>query len=66
MENIDWSPEAVINREEEWLNSNNPSILNDTNQIRNNPLSLLILRNNSHMGAFRFPSLERHVKILYF
>ena len=48
MENIDWSPEAVINREEEWLNSNNPSILNDTNQIRNNPL------NNIYIFEFVF------------
>ena len=59
---IQWTPEAVVNREEEWLNSNNPSFINANNQIRGFPFGLFVLRRNQNLNGNSVSRIALNVK----
>jgi hypothetical protein len=47
---MDLSPESVVAREEEWLNNNNPALIRSTNNFRNSPFALYIVRRNQRLS----------------
>jgi hypothetical protein len=49
MEILDFSPEAALAREEEWLNSNNQSIINNLSNSNNPRFALYIVRRNQRI-----------------